>query len=218
MFRKALLLFVALSVSALTLHGQAKPISFEEFLTSRSFAINKTKGQSHRMSKIQEEYRDDKLIRRDEFVYEYSLPERFRYFHREKSGNDDRRIELIQISNIFNCRVDEGDWIQSISWCADLDQPPGTGINLKHEETVEDVQFQGINARLFHSFGKITNLRNSGMKRPFSYFDDKFWLNSDGCMLREESWRKSEDGKELNITSNDTYEYGLKIIIDAPLQ
>jgi len=91
----------------------------------------------------------------------------------------------------------------------------GEPANATVNYTTENVEFSGIHATLFRSTGTY-----HGVNNILRSFDEKFWIDEKGLLLRRERETASEEGGvKYGRKTITAYEYnpaGLKIV--APIR
>jgi hypothetical protein len=205
-------------VFTVNIFGQARQITSGEFYASLQAAVDKGKDRPQRRT-IQEDYlRGGKVHSTEIYVYEYETSDRFRYVHTSKDGNTVKKEELIQIGKDYFCRKNKGQWAKSKNWCAEM-SISGLPDTVESGVTVEKTMLGEQEATLYQRqvIWKNVNSPNAD-KEGLSYLQTKFWLNSGGLLIRQESIMGLLEPKEVHSKNVSTYEYDVKIKIDAPVK
>src|ERR1044072_463842 len=210
-----LLLLAFCLVFTVNIFGQARQIISGEFYASLRAAVDKGKDRPQRHT-IQEDYfRDGKVHSSEIYVYEYETSDRFRYVHTTKDGNIIKKEELIQIGKDYFCRKDKGQWTKSENWCARMNIS-GLPDTVESGVTVEKTMLGKQEATLYQRQVTWKNVHSPNAdKEGLSYLQTKFWLDSGGLLIRQERTMGLLEPEEVRSKNVSTYEYAVKIKIEA---
>ena len=204
--------------SVFIIFGQAKQITKDEYYTPFRASLQKERSISRRKVSTSENYKDGKLSRTVEWIYEYLVPDTIRYQNTETFEGKRRRVEQININKAIYCRRDSGDWKISQSSCVG---GTGSGISnvVSSRYSIEKANLNGKKMMLYQQYTiyKDSYSINSD-KEGLSYWEAKYWLNDEGLIIREESKSGLIEPHRINRFTVDTYEYNPKLKIEAPIK
>jgi hypothetical protein len=216
--RKITLLFIFCFACVLNSFGQVREITESEYWQQYRSAADMSFEISKRVTSKEESFENGKLSSTTESVDEYLKPDKRRHLAIYTSAKTVRKNELIQIGEKYYCRLNNGAWKVSDSWCADLTLTSGPKeINSKF--TVEETKINNRTATLYQYYRTYkSDYELAKDKEKLFYFHDKFWVDSDGFLLRREMEYGSAEPKTVGSKEVVTYEYDLKnITITAPI-
>ena len=146
-----------------------------------------------------------------------SNPNKRRYVEIYKSGNRTERDELIQIGEAYYCRTNDGIWKKSNQWCGEL-RISSLPMATSSKFTIEDTKINNQAVKLYQQYITYKNEYSSNKaKEGLSYFQDKFWVDSNGFILRREWELGLLEPKKTYETMVTIYEYNPKDLkIEAP--
>ena len=213
----ALLLIIFLG-SFSSLFGQAKEITQNEFWSQFRQANQKPFETSKRVTSKEEHYKDGVLNSTTEVIDELLNPDRRRYVEIYKSDKINRREEMIKIGETYFCRENNGEWTKADEWCAGMSigaLPKAISSKFTSEETTINNQ----KAILYEQYLTYKNEYSPNKdKEGLSYFHDRFWVSSDGFILRREMEYGLLEPKKLYSKEVLIYEYNLKnLTIEEPV-
>ncbi len=213
-----LLLVVFCLVFTVNIFGQTQQITGDQFYASLRAASDKGKDKTQR-NIIQEDYfRDGKVFSTETYVYEYQTSDRFRYIHTSKDGKTVKKEEVIQIGKAYYCRKNDGKWTKAKNWCAQM-SISGLPDTVESGVTVEKTMLGKQEATLYQRQVTWKNVHSPDAdKEGLSYLQTKFWLNSDGFLIREERIMGLLEPEKVHSKNVSTYEYDVKIKIAAPVK
>jgi hypothetical protein len=209
---KRLIFFTVLCFGlTINVFSQTKEISSQEFYKP-ILAIYELKN-SYRKTTKEEFYKDGKISGTIEIVDESINADKRIYLYVEKYGDKNKKTELVQIGEIYYCRINAGEWKKSDRWCAN-GGISGISNIISSKFTVEDVKFNNKNAKLYRQFTTF-----SPDKSVISYLQDNFWLNENDLIIRREIEYGGVEPKSLSSKKSEFYEYNPKdLVIEAPIK
>ena len=198
--------------------SQGKEITKEEYYGPWRAALQKARTLSRRNVSKTEILKDGKVSATDEWTYEYVLPDRIRYIHKETEGDITRQTEQIDMGKTKYCRRGNGPWEKIQSPCIG-GGAGGIPSTISASYSVENTKADKQDVKLFRQY--ITykdtfskNKENEGL----SYYETKYWLSKDGLLIKEEIRYGFVDSKMVKRITVGTYEYDQNIKIEAPIK
>jgi len=210
----------AVSAAGQVTASQATEISHGQYYASWRAASEKARGLNRRHVSRTEVYKDGKVAETDEWLYEYVLPDKIRYVHTDSIDGKPVRTEQIDIGANKYCKKGEGAWESVKSGCIG----GGTGGAVPNTSslrfTIEKVNVDGKELTLYSQYITYKNISSKTKDTEgLSYYEEKYWLNKDGLLLRQEHRNGLIDPKTLDRSTVDTYEYNPKDLkIEAPIK
>ncbi len=217
--KKIISLFVLILLLSVFNFGQKTEITKGEYYQIYRTALKKGQEVSRRNISKQENYRDGKLYSTDEYLYEYLLPDREYYSHKESYSGKVNIVELIKIGEVFYCKRNNEGWKKSENWCAD-GSASGISNVISEKFTIEEVKNNNETLKLYQ---QVTTYKNSYSlnkdKEGLSYWQTKFWINKNGYIVRKESEDGLSEPNRINRKQSEIYEYNPKNLkIEAPIK
>jgi hypothetical protein len=215
---RILLLTIACFALAVNVFSQQKEITKEQYYQSFRGAKDKASKVSRRSIDKREYFRNSKLHLTQETVDEFLSPDKRRYFVIEKFDDRITKDELIKIGDIYYCRKNDGDWKQSQNWCSG-GSASGISNIVSSKYTVEEIKLNNETVKFYRQLTTYKNTYSPDKDREgLSYWESKFWLNSDGLIQREERKQGLLDSEKIYNQTVTTYEYNPKNLkIEAPI-
>ncbi|MBL8180498.1 MAG: hypothetical protein JNL64_02680 [Blastocatellia bacterium] len=206
-------LFSVLAVSA-----QVKEITKDEYYSPWRAAIQKARGLNRRKISKTEIYKNGKISATDEWLYEYVLPDKIRYVHLEKRDGKSYRTEQVDIDKLKYCKQDDKPWELVEGPC--IGGGAGGVPNAQSiKYTVETVRSGNNDAKLFTQYITFKDPFTKESNIGLSFYESKYWLGSDGFIIREERKYGLAETKRIDRLTVDTYEYNPKdLMIEAPIK
>jgi hypothetical protein len=213
------LLVIFCLLFSVNIFNQEKEITRQEYY--KAFREASVKGNTipQRSLAQRENYKEGKLDSTEEYIDEYLTPDKRRYVHSEKFSDRARRIELIQIGKTYFCKRDNEDWKQSASGC---DSGSGFGVSkiVSEEFTIETIKLQGEKVKVYKN---LTSYKNNSSpnkdKEGLSYYQNKFWINKDGLIIKLDAINGPIEPKMIYWQTTNAYEYNPKDLkIEAPIK
>jgi hypothetical protein len=196
--------------------AQTKDITESEYWQAYRTSVEKLSQKSWRRSIKDESLEDGKVKRTKSISEEFVLPKKRRYVYTEVSEKLTIKYELIQLDDIYYCRKNNEPWKISISWCTGEGPSGFTGI-IKSTYTVEDVKSRNQMIKLY---SRYTTHKDSFSKDKDTiyYWQDKFWINSEGLLIKRESSSGLDKTEIIYSKRAENYQYNPKDIkpIKAP--
>lgn len=219
--RKYSLQMVFCLMVAVNVFAQVKQITEKEYAEATRAAYPKSENKSRRIINQTEVYRNGALSRTEEYIYEYILPDKYRYIYTLQSDGPISKVEIIKIGSAYYCRKNDGEWTQSKALCS---RGGGGGFGgpskfISSSFTVEVVMIGGKKTKLYRSYStyKETYYANKE-KEGLSYWENKFWLNKDGFVIRKETKIGSLEPEQIKSRYITAYEYDPDLKIEAPIK
>lgn len=127
---------------------------------------------------------------------------------------------MIEIGDSYYCRKNDGEWVRSKSACGTGGGIGGGPSDVRSSKyTVEEIKIDKKKAKLYTSYITYKNTFSPRSdKENLYYWENKFWLNSDGFVIREELKRGLLSPERLDEQESKTYEYDPNIKIEAPIK
>jgi hypothetical protein len=197
-----------------------KDIPKEEYYQPFRESMKKAHDTSRRVVQQSKYYKNGALTGEVEYIYERQLPDKTRYVYISQSDGKTRKVEVIEIGSDYYCRKNDGEWTQSRKSCGIA----GGGIGgpsdvLSSKFTVNNVKTDSGKAKLYTSYLTYKNTYSAHPdKESVFYWDNKFWLNKDGFVIREEFKRGLLNPLYVEAEESKTYEYKPNITIEAPIK
>jgi hypothetical protein len=198
------------SLFAAVAAGQQVPIEESEFRRINSEAFRKASERSRRVAMKSERFQGGVLKSSEEYIWEFSVPDRMRTLVRKNENGIETKTETIEIGSVTYERKNDGDWTKRThSGGGGI----GTGtIEFMTQATKEPVLLDGAEAELFEEF------RVEKSPRTLTYYLNRFWINNDyGLLMKVERSSGGLQPKTVNYRSESVYFYDANIKIEAPI-
>lgn len=217
---KSLSLGILLLFSTLACFAQSKAISHDDYWTPYRDALEKARKISRRQILKTEKYKDGKVTKTDEWLYEYIMPDAIHFTHTEASGGKTLRTEEINIGPAKYCKRGDEPWATITSYCIVGSASVGVSNILSEQFGLEKSKLDGRDTKQYRWFVTNKDSRYSSNDDQWvAYFETKYWLDKDGLIIREENRHGMLDPDRIDVLTIETYEYdpiGLKI--EAPIK
>jgi hypothetical protein len=204
--------------TVLSVFSQVQEITNADYWRQYHAAVEMPFETSKRITSKEEYYENGKLGSTTESVDEFLKPDKRRFIETYKSRKSARKDEAIQIGETHYCRENGGAWKKSDGWCiggiiSALPKPTSSRFS------VEETKINNQTVRLYQQYITYKNEYSPNKdKEGLSYFQDKFWANSDGFILRREIESGLIEPKRIYNKEVTIYEYNLKDIkIEVPI-
>ncbi len=215
--KKIVLLMTFLLATALNIFSQVQEITERDYWEQYHAAVEMPFDISRRVTTKEEYFGNIPYIK--ETTDEFLNPDKRRYVEIYKSDKSAYKDELIQIGKVYYCRTNGDKWKKSEQWCAKQTiKSLGAATTLKF--TVEETKLNNQSVKLYqqHRTNKKTSSQDKGKEETF-YFDDKFWVDNNGFILRREMEYGRLEPKRIGERTVVVYEYNPKILkIKAPIK
>ncbi len=155
----------------------------------------------------------------EEWTYISQPPGRIHFIHVKTVDGKSTRIEQINIDGVKYCKRDSRDWAISESYCIGGSGSGGPSNIITETFAKETVSFEGEKATLLTNSITYKNQysKTADTDGP-SYWETKYWLSSDGLILRYESRKGLASDPKPTSTIVERYEYDPKIKVEAPIK
>ena len=216
MKKLCLLFFIGYTGFATSVFSQQKVITSEEYHQPYREALAKIFDVSWRFVAKREFYEDGKLSSSVDVTDKFLVPDKRHYLRVEQSVNRINKVEIFRLGGNWYCKTNDGDWKKSESWCASRLSALSNIVGVKF--TVEETEFNNQKVKLYqeHTFYKNA-LTSNKEKGGTSYWNSKYWLNSEGLILRRESKNALLNPGRVYEQQIESYEYNPNNLkIEAP--
>lgn len=156
--------------------------------------------------------------RTEEWTYEFQLPDRVRFLRVERWNGTVSRKEQINIGKVRYCRKDDAEWAITESYCI-----PGSGSggpsNIVREEFRRTKEKSKDTVTYFQRIVYVNKFSDTVATDGESYWETTFTLDNLGRLLSMEIRKGLVVKKSMpDYVNRETYEYGSKISIEAPIK
>jgi hypothetical protein len=211
LYKHFLIIFFLLGLSGITF-GQPDPISTSQFYEAYRTSLALKDKSSWRTIHAEVHSWNGKVTTTREITESIS-PQMSRWIRTETRDGKSTTAGQISIGGFYYCRENRSPWKKSVTRCGRTSFR-GIPADNKSSCTVEDAIVDGLKAKLYQN--KSTYKDFDGVER---FLTDKFWLNEEGRIIREESAIGAALTNEITNHYTVTYEYnppGLRIA--APIK
>lgn len=216
---KCLLLIICFGMTA-NCFGQIKQISREDFYQQSREANKKRFANSRREITQIKDYKDGNTVSTVEFTSEHLVPDKYHYISIEKYSDRTTKFESISINKVQYCRKNDGNWEKSKSYCGYGSGSGGPSNIVETKYTVEETKLNSKKVKLYQEYTTYKNIYSPDKdKEGLSYWQERFWLDKDGFILRKETEKGLIEPRKSNYQEEITnYEYDPRDLkIEAPI-
>jgi hypothetical protein len=225
MRRCPLVILISL-MSNIIVAAQSKEITKSEFSDTYYVALAKSENFQRRLISRLDHYLGNKIDRTEHWTYEFVPPYRRRILYEKSEGPKLSRIGEVSVDGEIFCRIDFGSWNKSNELCltGQLRSRSQAAFQVVGKissiYTVEAVVEDGVNLRLFREYTKYKNISPTNAEREKLWFaESKYWLNSNGLVVRQETITGLVHSKQLRTSWVDTYDFATKnFTIESPIK
>jgi hypothetical protein len=219
--KKYILLVIFCLFISVSILGQIKTLTKEEYNSAQKIIQDKVYKTSRRVISIQNSYSNGKIISTRTLTQEYISSDKNRWELITKKNNIvEEKIQILYIGNFEYRKEGETPWEKRcFQNCSDAESSSGVGIsgkelpNVKQYLVVETVvDNQPIKV---YSFYRVYDYEKS-----LNFYENRKWINSNGFILKEETKISDILPEFISSIETITYEYNPKDIkpIEAPIK